>query len=102
MQLPGTLPKPLTVTLSNIICFEKPQLLQSPANRLIRLVASRNRGLQYTSFIGTAGMNGIDLQAYLRHVSDRIADHPINRVDERSPWNVADALAADSQHSFVA
>jgi hypothetical protein len=41
-QLPGTMPKSLTVTLSNIIFFEKAQLPQSLANRLIRLAAFQN------------------------------------------------------------
>ncbi|MGA7180442.1 MAG: DNA primase small subunit domain-containing protein [Thiobacillaceae bacterium] len=41
-QLPGALPKSLTVTLSNLIYFEKAQLPQSLANRLIRLAAFQN------------------------------------------------------------
>src|SRR3990172_6316616 len=41
-QLPGTMPKSLTVTLSNLIYFEKAQLPQSLANRLIRLAAFQN------------------------------------------------------------
>ena len=40
--LPGTMPKSLTVTLSNLIYFEKAQLPQSLANRLIRLAAFQN------------------------------------------------------------
>lgn len=47
------------------------------------------------SLIGTAKLNGIDPEAYLRHVIERIGDQPINRVDELLPWAVADALKAE-------
>lgn len=44
------------------------------------------------SLIGTAKLNGIEPQAYLRYVLARIADHAINRIDELAPWVVAAQL----------
>lgn len=41
------------------------------------------------SLIGTARLNGLDPEAYLHYAIERIADHPVNRIDEFLPWNVA-------------
>ena len=39
------------------------------------------------TLIESAKMNGLDPQAYLADVLDRIHDHKINRLDELLPWN---------------
>lgn len=44
------------------------------------------------SLIGAARMNGLDPEAYLAYVLERIADHPDHCLDELLPWNVAPSL----------
>jgi transposase len=50
--------------------------------------AGGERAAAIYSLIGSAKLNGLDPEAYLREVLTRIADHPINRIDELLPWNL--------------
>jgi len=59
--------------------------------------AGGERAAAIYSLIGTAKLNDIDPEAYLRYVLERIADHPINRIDELLPWNVAAALRGEDE-----
>jgi transposase len=45
----------------------------------------RRAAILYT-LIQTAVLNGLDPEAYLRDVLARIAEHPINRIDDLLPW----------------
>jgi hypothetical protein len=54
--------------------------------------AGGERAAAIYSLVGTAKLNDVDPQAYLRYVLERIAEHPINRIEELLPWNVAPQL----------
>jgi transposase len=49
------------------------------------------------TIVETAKLNGLDPQAYLADVLDRIHDHKINRLDELLPWNLTPINAAQAK-----
>jgi transposase len=50
--------------------------------------AGGDRAAAIYSLLGTAKLNGLDPEFYLRRVLERIANHPINRIQELLPWNL--------------
>ena len=54
--------------------------------------AGGERAAAIYSLLGTANLNGLDPELYLRTVLERVADHPINRVQEFLPWNLVAML----------
>jgi transposase len=57
------------------------------------------RAASLYSLIGTAKLNGLDPAFYLRTVLTQIAEHPINRIEELLPWNIAASLRTDSSQA---
>jgi transposase len=59
--------------------------------------AGGERAAAMYSLIGSARLNGIEPERYLRHVIERIADHPISRIEELLPWKIRWPSSGDSR-----
>jgi hypothetical protein len=51
------------------------------------IARNKSRYSPSPSAIETAKLNDVDPEAWMTNVIDRIAEHPINRIDELAPWN---------------
>lgn len=61
--------------------------------------AGGKRAAAIYSLLGTAKLNGLDPELYLWHVLERVAEHPINRIEEFLPWNLAASLLTSSSQA---
>jgi hypothetical protein len=64
--------------------------------------AGGDRAAAIYSLIGSAKLNGPDPEGYLHEVLSRIGDHPMNRVEELLPRNLAADLAATTKERGAA
>ena len=57
------------------------------------------RAASMYTLIGSAKLNGLDPELYLRTVLAQIADHPISQIQDLLPWNLAPSLQTHSSQA---
>jgi transposase len=100
------------VGLTRFIDDGRVEIDNNAAERALRCVAVGRRNYLFAgsdaggeraaaiySLIGTAKLNGIDPEAYLRYVITHISEHRINKVAELLPWNVEAKLPRLAHHT---
>ena len=56
------------------------------------------RRVSIYTLVQTAKLNGVNPEAYLKDILTKIADgHPINRIDELTPWRMFPPATAQPQ-----
>ena len=89
------------VALTRYCADGRLEIDNNAADRALRAVAlgSKNwlfagsddggeRAAAIYTLLGTAKLNDLNPESYLRYVLERIADHPINQIDELLPWRL--------------